>query len=260
MKDIIKEETIQDKCKIRDKQAEIIMEIIELAKGLKFCTVELADKIRYPKFIGEDDIESIRKNLDFDFWLQCLNEYQVEKFLTTTDKEKLIEKMREDTPVFNFENVMSTIRGFMNSKDATATNMIKKIYEEITDSIFSVGNKHKNIEKRLQLGIPESFRLSIFYIYSSGELPYYVGSNNSRFNVIDDFERACYLVDGKVQPDRQNSITTLTDLVLRKEERFVDSPYFTMQIFKNGNVKINMKSLDVLKRFNHWGLKGNRLA
>ena len=260
MSDIIKKESIQDKCKIRDKQAQIILEIIELAKGLKFCTVELANKIRYPNHIREDDIEAIRKKLDYTFWCQCFDEYQVEKFLTTTDKEKLFDKMEKDTPVFNFENVMNTINGFMNSKDATATTMIKKIYEEITDAVFRVGNKNqqKN-EKRLQLGIPKSFRLSIFYVYSPG-LPAYVSSNNSRFNLIDDFERACYLVDGKVQPDRQKNIRSLTDSVLRKEERFVDSPYFIMQIFKNGNVKLTMKSLVVLKRFNHWGLKGNRLA
>ena len=65
MSDIIKKESIQDKCKIRDKQAQIILEIIELAKGLKFCTVELANKIRYPNHIREDDIEAIRKKLDY---------------------------------------------------------------------------------------------------------------------------------------------------------------------------------------------------
>ena len=102
------------------------------------------------------------------------------------------------------------------------------------------------------------FRLSIFYVYRS-ELPSYVSSNNSNFSVISDFERALYLSDGKIQPDIQESISSLTTEALRRNEALVDSPYFKMRIFKNGNVKINVKSEEVLARFNKWGRKENTL-
>jgi hypothetical protein len=258
-REIAIKESIQEKCKRRDEQAKLIMEIIELAKKLKHATCELSKIIRYPEFIGDDDIEVVRKKLDITFWHDCLNEYQVEKYLTTTDKEKLFENLENNSPVFNYDNVMNTINKFMTSKDATATAMIKKIYEEVTNIVFSKGNKHNNREKRIQTGIPKSFRATIFHIYSGSELPWYVSSMNSKFNLIDDLERACYLVDSGIQPDVQNNITALTNIELRKGSKFVDGPYFTLTIFKNGNVKVDFKDLELLKRLNHWGQKGNRL-
>jgi len=256
---LARKETLQDKVKNRDEEAEIILQILQLAKKLKHCTYEVAEKVRHPDYIDERDIEHIRKKLDVRFWHQCLEEFQVEKFLTTTDKEKLYEKLEDEAPVFNFENVMATIHGFMNSKEATATAMIRKIYEEVTDVVFRKGNSFRATgEKRLQTGIPKSFRASIFYTYGKG-LPAYISSMNSRFALIEDLERACYLVDGKLQPDRQLNIHSLVDLALRNHRSIVDGPYFQLEMFKNGNVKVTFKSLEVLKTLNHWGQKGNRL-
>lgn len=257
-KSLSREYSIEEKVKERDEQAKLVLQIFELAKKLKYCSYEVAEKVRHPDFIDQSDIDSIRKKMDYTFWNHCLEVNQVEKYLTTTDKEKLYEKLEEETPTFNFQNVMETIESFQQSKEARATNMIKKIYDQVTDLVFSKGNKHANREKRLQLGIPQTLRASIFYVYGDG-LPSYVSTRNSRFNIIEDLERACYLVDGKLQPDVQKNITALTTEALRKDERFIDSPYLEMQIYKNGNVKIKFKSLETLKRFNYWGQKGNRL-
>jgi len=247
-------QTLEDKCIHRDGQAKIMLEIIALAKKLEVCSYEFAEALRYPSHIDDRKIEKLRKDMDYKYWHQCLEENQIEKYLTTTDKEKLYEKLSANTPEFNVENVYNTIYGFVGSKEATATNMIKKIYEEITNIIFKKSGS-KNTEKRIQLEIPKSFRATIFYRC----IPSYVSSSNSRFNLIDDLERACYLIDKGIQPDRQENITSLTDTVLRKNEMFVDSKYLEIQFFKNGNAKITFKNLDVLEKLNAWGMRGDRV-
>ena len=254
--ELTKTETLEDVCKGRDYQAQLIMQIFQLASKLKVCTNEVANKIRYPEFIKDEDIESIRQTMDYGYWRNFLEINQVEKYLTSNDKEKLFEKLSKNTPLFNFENATNMLNEFMNSKEATATNMIKKIYEEITDMVFRIGNKGKN-EKRIQTGIPEKFRLSIFYSHYG--FPSYVSDSNSRFTMIDDLERACYLCDGKLQPDRQFTIRSTTALALREGRMHVENDYFSMQMFLNGNVKITFTNLDVLNRLNHWGQKGNRI-
>lgn len=257
---LVNPETITERVKKRDDQAEIILKILDLAKQLDHCNHEVSEKVRFSDYINEKDIDDIRQKLDQSFWVQTLDECQVEKFLTTTDKEKLFESLEKDTPTFNEKNVLDSLESFRSSKGARATDMISKIYKEVTDAVFRVGNKHQQPqEKRLQLGICKAIRMSIFY-RNGRSLPSYISSNNSNFNIIDDLERACYLVDGKTQPDRSLNITALTDLALRKNEMFVDGPYFTLKIFLNGNVLLKFKSLKVLETLNKWGRENNTLG
>lgn len=256
---LVIKENIKQKVARRDHQANIMNQIIELAKQLTTSNYKLAEKIRYPDYLRKEDIEELRNDMDGEFWRDCLNELQVEKFLTTKDKEKLFDKLSEKCPVFNEANVNETLVSFMTSKDATATDMIKKIYHEVTDMVFRLGNNSRNEnEKRLQLGIPKSFRATLFY--GRNGLPHYISGYDKNFAFIDDLERACYLVDGKVQPDRQNCIRSQTDEALRVSKTQVDGAYFVLDFFKNGNVKLTFKNLEMLKTLNHWGQTGKYIA
>lgn len=258
--DLALPETVAQKVAKRDEQAKIMLQIIELAKKLNTVTYELAEKLRYPQYIKERDIDDLRKKMDYNYWHQCLDELQVEKYLTTKDKETLFEKFQEKCPVFNEVNVNEALYGFMNSKEATATEMIKKIYHQVTDLTFRVGNKYRApSEKRIQLDIPLSFRASMFYVHSGG-LPSYVSSSNSRFELIEDLERACFLCDGKTQPDRMKNIRAKTDETLRAHSDLVHGDYFTLKIFKNGNIKIDFTNSEVLKTLNRWGKTGKYLG
>jgi hypothetical protein len=256
--DVALKETIKEKVERRNKNANIMLQMIELAKKLDVRCSEIADKLRYPEHICEKDIAHLQSEIDREFWRDLFNELQVEKFLTSSDKEKVFKKIEENTPVFDLDSAYSTMFGFMNSKEATATNMITKIHKNITDIVFRVGNSYKSDnEKRIQRGVPKSFRASIFY--SRDGLPSYISSSRSNFELIDDLERACYLIDGKTQPDYHKAIRSKTDLVLRERGDTVNNDYFEMKMFKNGNVKITFTNQEVLNTFNKWGRTGNAL-
>ena len=255
--EIALKETVAQKVKRRDEQAEIILQIVTLAKKLNSVTHELSQKLRYPDSINQKDLDELRQELDKRFWWEMLDEYQAEKFMTSVDKNKFFDDLDKKAPIFDMANVMQMVGGFLSSRESIATNMIAKIYENITDEIFRKGNRGEGV-KKLQKELPKSFRLSIFYTYGRG-LPYYVSASNSRFSSITDLERACYLCDGKLQPDRQKGIESATTLALRNGETFVSCPYFDLQLFKNGNVKITFTNLEVLRTLNKWGRKGDRL-
>jgi hypothetical protein len=256
-KELKKVESITEKIARRDEQANIIKEIVRLAKKLDYVHYQLADRIRHPNYIDEHDMETFRKDLDKNFWHEILDEYQAEKYMTATDKKNFFEKLDENSPIFDLENVQTMVDSFVNSKEALATNMIAKIYENVTDSYFRVGGKNRG-EKRIQKEIPASFRLSVFYTYGKG-LPSYVSTSNSRFNIISDLERACYLCDGKKQPDYNNTIESRTTLVFREGKDYLEGEYFNLKFYKNGNVLISFNNLDVLNTLNKWGRKNNRI-
>jgi len=258
LREIAKPENLEQTVEKRDYEAKTILEIIRLAKTLDNCQPELAEKIRYPEFIGDRDIEDIRKKLDASYWYDFFNKNQIEKYVTQADKEKMLEDMEKNPVAFNSVNAMDMLKGFIGSKEATATNMIKKVYKNISDAYFCNSSNRGQSEKRLQKGLSKSIRLSIFYI-RHGELPSYVSDSNSNFHLISDLERALYLCDGKLQPDYQHSVTAIATEVLRKDEKIVDAPYFRFQIYKNGNIKLEFKSKEVLARFNKWGREENTI-
>jgi hypothetical protein len=257
--EVAKIETLKEKVTRRNDQAKIIEQIFELAQKLHHCHYEVADALKHPEYINDRTREKVRKQLDYSFWYETFEQNQVDKLLTTVDKEKMLEKISENPPVFNYENAMDALSGFLNSKDAVATTMIKKIYKNITDSVFRIGGSYKHDdEKRIQKGIPKSFRLSIFYTYGKG-LPSYISGYRDKFAVITDLERACFLVDNKSQPDRNVNIEARTGTALSKGEQFVSGEYFDLTLFKNGNVKVDFKDLAVLAVLNKWGREENRI-
>jgi len=250
-KEVAKQSTLEQKVEKRDHDAKTMLEIIRLAKTLSCRTSDFAEKLRYPEYIDERDIEQLRKSLDAEYWHEFFQQNQVEKYLTSSDAEKMYAEVDENPIAFNSVNANNMLASFIGSKEATAMNMVKKIYKELTNAFFRKSGSN-NIERRIQKNVPMSLRLSIFCCYSDG-LPSYVSESNSKFSLISDLERACYLVDGKLQPDVQKSVTSLTTEVLRKGEQFVDAPYFKFKIFKNGNIKLDFKSQEVLDKLNKWG-------
>lgn len=256
--ELVKKETLKEMVRSRDEQAGIMLEIIRLAKKLQVCCNEISQKIKHPEFIRSDDIDDLRKAMDLHFWRKVFDDMQVEKFLTTIDKEKMMEAMEKDTPSFDISNVYNTVNSFIHSKEATALNLIKKVYENFTDMHF-ISSGSKVVEKRLQLGITKVVRASVFYTYGKC-IPSYVSSTYSKFDHIIDLERACYLCDGKLQPDRLQSIEAIANKALNSKLDEFQNEYFHVKVYKNGNVKITFLDDEVLKTLNRWGKTGNRLT
>jgi hypothetical protein len=251
-------DTIKDKVERRNREIEIISQILELSKQLKTsCTYELSELIRFPTYLSDDKTKKIQSYVDAIFWRQILDEFQVEKYMTSVDKEKFSDKLHNETPCFEYDTALSMVMGLMTSKDAMATNLIKKVYENITNISFK-SSTSKKFEKRIQKKVPKTFRASILYTYGKG-LPSYISESTSNFSLISDLERALYLCDDKLQPDYNASIISLASDCLRDGRTYVTSPYLDLEFFKNGNVKITITNQKALDTLNHWGLRGDRL-
>lgn len=255
MNDLALKESIKDKVRRRDEQAKIITQIFELAKKVDSSLLyELSELVRFPQY-SDTPSKKIQSRLDYTYWRELLDEFEVEKYMTSTDKEKFSDKLSDDTPVFSEESALSTLSGILSSEDALATNMIKKVYETVTNVSFKKGN---NYEKRIQKGIPTTFRMRLVYVDKYG-LPNYLSSSRSNIDLLTDLERALYLCANLTQPSRDSSIQSYIDKALVAGEMSVDSPLLQVTLYKNGNAKVTIKNEVALQFLNRWGRTGNRL-
>lgn len=218
-------------------------------------TISFANHIS--NYDGKVEKGNIIKEIDYKFWSIALDLSQVEKFISSKEKSDMKEKMHENPPEFNYTQAKNLVHSVMSSTEALATNLIKKIYSELTNTAFYAGN-HYRATKQLKNKnkIEKSFRMSVFSRYG---LPSYVRHNDAQVAVLQDLERVCYLVDGKLQPDSQGNIVTKLEQALRAKELVVNGDYFTLTMFKNGNVKVDFNDLDLVKKINLWGAKSNQL-
>lgn len=242
-------------CEKIDQVEELIREIQQEYRKHSEHSLSFKDSIC--DYSASIDKDKLRKTIDWKFWDIVLDISQVEKFISSKEKSDMRYKMMDEPPIFSADDARKLISGIMNSTEALATNLIKKIYSELANASFYVGNKY-NAKKQLKNKnkIEKSFRMSVFSSYG---LPSYVMHNDEKVAILQDLERVCYLVDGKLQPEIQGNIVNKIEEGLRTGNLNIAGEYFNIIIFKNGNVKVDFKDKDIVDKINLWGSRGNQL-
>lgn len=258
LNEIIEYSTIDELIAKRDFEAKKILEIEKLFHEISSSTRYLiCDKFKY-HFSYSSTLEDIRRELDKSYWHDVLNKMQIEKFTTNKDKQAIFERIDKEVPHFNEKDVREYLKNLIESPEALANNLIKKVYDSITQMRFRVGNNYRgNVSLKNGNGIEKSFRASVFS--SGNELPWHISRDRGQWPLIADLESACFMCDGKIRPDYHNDIIALIDNALKNKKDEASNGYFKIKLFKNGNVKIDFENLEVLNTLNLWGANGSRL-
>lgn len=200
--------------------------------------------------IREFDKEKLIENINYQAWKQVLTISEIERFMTSIDFSKMLEKLHEKPPVFNYKDAIKLIETVIKSHEAIASNMIKKIYDHITNMSFRTGPKSKrNFGKRNSFGFKIMLRATLFY---SGR-PSYIHSNDAELAYLKDLERVCDLVSNGIQKRYEGSIEPKIIDAFRNDEDTVICEHFSVVFYKNGNVIIKFFNKDTINKLNLWG-------
>ena len=224
--------------------------IEKIGQPYKIYTALFRDRY-YP-----DDAEKI---IDQRMW-NFVAESTVFGLLTHRDREQLRSELERETKPFNETAVNNLINNILDIAKYSAFTTIKKVYKDFTNTNYQ--SRWNQPEKRdNRQGIKQKFRIR------SGGVSYddrFGGSwsVSHRGSMLDDLYTVCKIIDGKSKHDYSDSFYSIAyDQITDKNnhKKIIETAYFDVQCFKNGNQQITFKRLDILKLLNKYGADKNEL-
>lgn len=187
----------------------------------------------------DDKVEKdLEKHYNRQAWSAAVNEIQVWNVMGVEDSRKLRKQLDEgDLPEFTVDNVMSTIMGLSSRAKNFCENAAKEVFDFLTpsnsglktNSSFRVG-KRAIIPYGVELKYGGGFRVSY--------------SKDSRVRAMD---AVFHMLDGKgPMKDGQGPLTKAIDEGTGSGE----TEYFKFRCFKNRNLHVEFKRLDLVKEIN----------
>lgn len=187
------------------------------------------------------------KSIDQALWRYLVRLYNLEKFMLCTDYTKMMKEIDKfEAPEFTVENANGWLDGLKGLIRENVNTLIKKVYADITnDHYYTGGSGCRGVKKkRNNNGIDANFILytaDYHTIYS-----YWTGKPS----IMDDLEKVCYILDGKMLPEK-----TLRIMLKDKQSLEAENEYMSVKLCKNGNTHftINEETRTALNRFGPTG-------
>lgn len=180
--------------------------------------------------------------------------------LTHRDREKLESDLERESRPFTEKAAQDLLDNILQIAQYSAFTTIKRVYKDFTDTNYQTRWNHPPKRDNRQ-GIKQKFRIR------SGGVSYddrFDGSwsVSHRGSMLDDLYTVCKIIDGKGKHDYNDTFYALAyDQIKSKDnpQKVIETEYFSVQCFKNGNQQITFKRLDILKLFNTYGADKNEL-
>ncbi len=185
------------------------------------------------------------KEVDKDCWNYLVRFFSLEKYMLCTDYKKMIEEINSyKTPVFTVENANAWIAGLKDLINENVRVLVKKVFAEITDGAYYVGNGFRGEKKkRNNNGVDKMFILytrDYQSVFGYGYDP----------TVTDDLEKVCYILAGKQIPEK----TAKDQMRIAKSSEY-ENEFFGLKLCKNGNTHYTISD-DVREKLNRYGPEG----
>lgn len=196
-------------------------------------------------FQGEPDKFSayVRDQLNRSTWRHVIKVTRLDQLMDKQEREAFTAALENDPPEASVENIAATIDRLLGDADLIWKRGIANVFAKL-DRRFRSHDGFK-VGSRIVL----ANALSDF-----GSWNHYRNHDDALFDV----ERAFCRLDGKESPENRyaGGVVTLIDagkarFGLGKREAFeVESDYFRVRVFANGNLHVWFKSKDLVERVN----------
>jgi predicted RNA methylase len=193
--------------------------------------------------INERDqfLERARQDLDRGVWRYLIDATNLERLMDHTERQRFREQLAADPPPATADNLAATLDRFMGEAHM--------IFQRGVATAFSALDRRFRSHDGFKIGgrIVLSRALSEF-----GGWNHYTHADEH----LRDVERAFYILDGKVQPDRSGGIIGAIDAARYAIPGFgaraytAEDDYFSVRAFKNGNAHVYFKRDDLVDRVN----------
>lgn len=203
----------------------------------------------------ELDLDKTLKNVDQKLWDYALNKSQIERVLTYQDKEKIRKEYYENPPIYTAQAARDLVAKVESNSENIMQRTLKKVFNEIVTSYYKVGNNWRGEKKfNNKKKIENKFRKSCFGSWPKTWL------DDKEVAFFNDLEVVCCLVNQEKFIEYPNRIGDIIKQNCRKSNFETECKFFSLKMFKNGNVIITFKDDKTPQMLNQYGSSGNMIG
>jgi hypothetical protein len=164
--------------------------------------------------------------------------------LSTKRKEEFRAQIEDQqAPPFNVENAMGLLGGLVNDLDAYFAEAVKEIFDWLKPGAWD--KKYKTNEKsRFEIG--KKIIVTWVMRWEYGRMSMWPRSGNS----LIDLDKMFHLLDGQGVPKYPGDLVTQIRSAINGGENEVETAYFSLKWYKNGNLHLTFLRDDLLQAFN----------
>lgn len=182
-------------------------------------------------------IEEMTRTTDRAMWAHLIDATELERLMDRQARDEWRASLRDDPPPATAQNVFATLSHLVEQSGDIFRRGIAKAFQ--------------GLDRRFRSH--DGFKLGARIVLDNA-LGEYGWWNHYRHHdeTLRDVERAFAELDGQRQPERAAGIVGLIDGVRSSEPRpvVVESAYFRVRIFKNGNIHIWFRRDDLVRKVN----------
>lgn len=187
----------------------------------------------------DDFLNLARRMVDIDVWAHLVDMTDLERLMDKEEKDKLRRQLLEDPPEVNEENVIATM-------ETLALN---------ADMIFrrGIANTFSKLDRRFKShdGWKIGNRVILSRAFDDGG---YWNYHQNHRDTLRDIERTFFVLEGKPVPLEYAGIVGAIDMQRSKgygrHQAMVESDYFRLRTFMNGNAHLWFKRDDLVDKVN----------
>lgn len=196
-----------------------------------------------PYLLTRHTMKDIQKETKRKCWYRIAKMLQLDNFLTTTKKNELYRQIDEDkTPEITTENIITFCTGITQNLPDFMDDMFEEVVKWLQPSKW---NKHKT-NKANKYEISKKVIKTWVFDSSFGLIRFMDHSKQ----MVNELDNVFHLLDGKgLARYPKNAVTAIEDAIKKKEWN-TETTYFKFKWFKNGNLHITFKRLDLLRELN----------
>lgn len=209
--------------------------------GAVFYLEDRREQSAYQRLFAEIDpavsLDTYRKHLDACVWMHLVAVTGMEKMMDRTAFEELRKTLCEDVPEVTEDNVRATLEGLACDARLIFQRGLARAFIEL-DSRFRSHDAFKLDARIILTNVFDSW----------GSWSHHAGMRDT----VRDVERVFAVLDGK-EPDGHGLIQAVTDSRgggFSARQGYVETAYFRIRTFKNGNAHLWFTRPDLVERAN----------
>lgn len=263
--EIIKRESIdalvtayRNSCDLIDAAFEKIdqaSKIMQTTYGENFSSFNISMNLRYCQTAND-----LKKYLKKDSWKCILDRIEIKKFMSNKDINQMENSFdnNSEIPEITYETVWEILNGILNTTSEYRNKMLLEAFNILTPGLREY-EKYKTNKSNSKKGIGKKVIFSGQYLTMFFGNLWHVNHEVYEKNLLA-VDKAFHLLDGKGMP--KGYICPLVDTInltpLSKTNG--ETEYFEFKCYKNGNLHLIMKRMDLVEEFNKIIGDGTKLS
>jgi hypothetical protein len=240
--EIMKKRTVREIVEQRDRTLNAWYEVVHVARAARDAQRLLATErghlidVQFDRRITLNDEDGqvlrwdtkdqLRKTIDTQVWRILAEEAGLYDLMDATAKKDFSNQIMENPPPVTLENVAATFARLQEEKPIIFERGVLKVFRSLSKNYQT--NDPFQIGKRI---------ITHWWQYNNND-------------DVADLERIIHILDGKRPPEYMASISNQLSASRGRGERSVDTEYFSCYLYKNNNLHITFKRLDLIDRVN----------